>query len=125
MMLNEGRSDRGEAIIEPATAARMSANAMGTLKVTPLKSASPKQSNDAEFFPGVEKQWGIGFMINNAQVPTGRSIGSLAWAGLANTYYWIDQRKGVGGVWATQILPFADEKALSLCYGFEKIAYGT
>jgi CubicO group peptidase (beta-lactamase class C family) len=124
MMLNEARSDHGEAILTPETAARMSTNAMGTLKVTPLKAANPEISNDVEFFPGMEKQWSLGFMINNAQAPTGRSTGSLAWAGLANTYYWIDQKKGIGGVFATQILPFADKKTLSLYYAFEKIAYG-
>lgn len=124
MMLNEGRSDHGEVILTPETAARMSSNAMGTLKVTTLKAANPEISNDVEFFPGMKKQWGLGFMINNAQAPTGRSTGSLAWAGLANTYYWIDQKKGIGGVFATQILPFADKKALSLYYAFEKIAYG-
>ena len=124
MMLNDGRSDHGEAILTPGTTARMSTNAMGTLKVRPLKAVNPELSNSAEFFPGIEKQWGLSFMINNAQAPTGRSTGSLAWAGLANTYYWIDQRKGVGGVYATQILPFADRKALSCYYAFEKIAYG-
>ena len=124
MMLNEGRSDGGDAVLRPETVAQMSTNAMGTSKVTRLKTAIPSLSNDAEFFPGVEKQWGLSFMINNAETPTGRSIGSLAWAGLANTYYWIDQKKGVGGVYATQILPFADKKALPLFYAFEKTAYG-
>jgi CubicO group peptidase (beta-lactamase class C family) len=125
MMLNEGRSDDGEAIIAPETVARMSTNAMGTSKVTPLKTVNPVLSNDAEFFPGIDKQWGLSFMITNAEAPTGRSAGSLAWAGLANTFYWIDQRKGIGGVYATQILPFADKKALELYYAFEKIAHGT
>ncbi len=124
MMLNEGKSDRGAVILEPETVAQMSTNAMGTSKVTRLKTAIPSLSNDAEFFPGVEKQWGLSFMINNAETPTGRSTGSLAWAGLANTYYWIDQKKGVGGVYATQILPFSDKKALPLFYAFEKTAYG-
>ena len=123
MMLNEGRSDGGDAVLEPETVARMSMNAMGSLKVTPLKAAIPSLSNDSEFFPGVEKQWGLSFMINNAETPTGRSPGSLAWAGLANTYYWIDQAKGIGGVYATQILPFADKKSLPLFYAFEQIAY--
>ena len=124
MMLNEGKSDRGEAILKPETVTQMSTNAMGTSTVPPLRTAMPSLSNDIEFFPGIEKQWGLSFMINNEEAPTGRSAGSLAWAGLANTYYWIDQRKGVGGVYATQILPFADQKALPLFYAFEKIAYG-
>jgi CubicO group peptidase (beta-lactamase class C family) len=123
MMLNEGRSDRGEPVLKPATVAQMSKNAMGDSKVCLLKTAMPPLSNDAEFFPGVDKQWGLSFMINNTAAPTGRSPGSLAWAGLANTYYWIDQKKGIGGVYATQVLPFADAKALPLFYAFEKETY--
>jgi methyl acetate hydrolase len=45
------------------------------------------------------------------------------WAGLANSYYWIDQATGVGGVYITQILPFADKKSLPLYYEFESAFY--
>ena len=124
MMLNQGRSDKGEAVLKPETVALMSKNAMGNSKVTLLKTAAPPFSNDAEFFPGMDKSWGLSFMINNEEAPTGRSAGSLAWAGLANTYYWIDQKKGVGGVYVTQILPFADVKSLPLFYAFESAVYG-
>jgi CubicO group peptidase (beta-lactamase class C family) len=124
MMLNEGRSDGGDVILEPATVAQMSLNAMGTSTVLPLKTAMPSLANDGEFFPGIEKQWGLSFMINNAEAPTGRSPGSLAWAGLANTYYWIDPQRGIGGVYATQILPFADTKSLPLYLAFESATYG-
>ncbi len=124
MMLNQGKSDRGEAVLKPATVAEMSRNAMGNSKVCMLKTAAPPYSNDAEFFPGMDKQWGLTFMINNEEAPTGRSPGSLAWAGLANTYYWIDQKKGVGGVYVTQILPFVDVKSLPLFYAFESTVYG-
>ena len=124
MMLNQGRSDKGEAVLKPETVALMSKNAMGNSKVTLLKTAAPPFSNDAEFFPGMDKSWGLSFMINNEEAPTGRSAGSLAWAGLANTYYWIDQKKGVGGVYVTQILPFADIKSLPLFYAFESAVYG-
>jgi CubicO group peptidase (beta-lactamase class C family) len=124
MMLNEGRSDGGDVVLEPATVAQMSINAMGALTVPPLKTAMPSLANDSEFFPGIEKQWGLSFMINNAEAPTGRSPGGLAWAGLANTFYWIDQRQGIGGVYATQILPFADGKSFPLYLAFECLAYG-
>jgi len=96
---------------------------MGEARVCLLKTNAPSLSNDAEFFPGMDKSWGLSFMINNETAPTGRSAGSLAWAGLANTYYWIDQQKGMGGVYATQILPFADEKSLPLFYAFESAVY--
>ena len=73
------------------------------------------------------EQWnygrGLSFMINEQQAPTGRSAGSLAWAGLANTYFWIDRQKGVGGVYLSQVLPFADVKALPQFYAFEKAVY--
>jgi methyl acetate hydrolase len=124
MMLNQGKSDRGEAVLKPATVTEMSKNAMGDTRVCMLKTAAPPFSNDAEFFPGMDKQWGLTFMINNEEAPTGRSPGSLAWAGLANTYYWIDQKKGVGGVYATQVLPFADVKSLPLFHAFESAVYG-
>jgi methyl acetate hydrolase len=62
-------------------------------------------------------------MINMEEAPTGRSAGSLAWAGLANSYYWIDPKKGVGGAYLTQILPFADKKSLALFFAFEKAVY--
>lgn len=124
MMLNGGKSDKGAAVLKPETVALMSKNAMGDSRVTLLKTAAPPFSNDAEFFPGMDKRWGLSFMINNEEAPTGRSPGSLAWAGLANTYYWIDQAKGVGGVYATQVLPFADVKSLPLFYAFEAAVYG-
>jgi len=124
MMLNQGKSDKGEAVLKPSTVADMSKNAMGESKVCLLKTAAPPFSNDAEFFPGMDKQWGLSFMINNEEAPTGRSAGALAWAGLANTYYWIDQKKGVGGVYVTQVLPFADVKSLPLFYAFESAVYG-
>ena len=122
MMLNRGRAG-AEQVLKPETVDLMSRNAMGDRRVTLLRTAAPALSNDAEFFPGMAKSWGLSFMINNEPAPTGRSAGSLAWAGLANTYYWIDPARGIGGVYATQILPFADQKAVSLFFEFEKAVY--
>jgi len=122
MILNHG-SAGSEQVLKPETVELMSRNAMGDCKVTMLPTTSPAVSNDAEFFPGMPKGWGLTFMINNEQAPTGRSAGSLAWAGLANTYYWIDLTRGLGGVYATQIFPFADHKALPLFFEFEKTIY--
>jgi len=122
MMLNQGRGD-SEQVLKPETVELMSRNAMGDCKVTMLHTVMPTLSHDAEFFPGMPKGWGLSFMINNEQAPTGRSAGSLAWAGLANSYYWIDQTHGLGGVYATQILPFGDHKSLPLFFEFEKAVY--
>ena len=56
------------------------------------------RQNDVELFPGVAKSWGLTFMINEADAPTGRPAGSFGWAGLGNLYYWIDRKNGVGGL---------------------------
>lgn len=122
MILNHG-STGSEQVLKPETVELMSRNAIGDSKVTMLHTVMPPVSNDAEFFPGMPKSWGLTFMINDEQAPTGRSAGSLAWAGLANTYYWIDQKRGLGGVYATQIFPFGDQKALPLFLAFEQTVY--
>src|SRR5215472_7750712 len=121
IFLTEGRAN-GSQILRPDTVRLMAENAMGGLNVRALP-AAPPYSNEAEFFPGMIKKWGLGFMISTAQVPGGRSPGSLAWAGLGNTYFWIDPAKGVAGVILMQLIPFADPKALALLSGFERAVY--
>jgi CubicO group peptidase (beta-lactamase class C family) len=122
IFLNDGSAE-GRLVLRPETVRMMSQNAIGDLNVGPLKTVMPGNSNDAEFFPGMVKKWGLGFMISTGQVPGGRSSGSLAWAGLGNTYFWIDPTKGVAGVILMQLLPFADPKALHLFESFEKGVY--
>ncbi len=122
MILNKGGAN-GSQILKPDTVESMSVNQMGANRVKRLEAAVTEFSNDAEFFPGLEKSWGLTFMINEADAPTGRPAGSLAWAGLANSYYWIDPKNEIGGVYATQILPFADSKSLPLFEAFEKAVY--
>jgi methyl acetate hydrolase len=122
MILNGGAGN-GNRVLRPETVSLMSRNNMGENRVGPLKTAIPSLSNDAEFFPGVVKSWGLGFQINDQSAPTGRPAGGLMWAGLANSYYWIDPASGVGGVYLTQILPFADKKSAPLYYAFETAVY--
>jgi methyl acetate hydrolase len=122
MILNRGKTG-GSQVLKPETVDLMSRNNMGDSRVTLLTTAAPPLSNDAEFFPGVSKSWGLSFQINEDKAPTGRPAGGLMWAGLANSYYWIDPSTGIGGVYLTQILPFADKKSLPLYYDFESAFY--
>jgi methyl acetate hydrolase len=121
VFLNQGRAG-GRRVLQPETVRLMAENAMGELNVRPLP-AAPPYSNEAEFFPGMVKKWGLGFMISTEAVPGGRGPGSLAWAGLGNTYFWIDPATGIAAVILTQLFPFADAKALALLDGFEKALY--
>lgn len=123
MWLNDGRADDGTPLLRPDTIALAERNHLGDLIVRQLPGEIPSISNDAEFFPGQRKTWGYTFMINEEEAPTGRPAGSLAWAGLANLYYWIDRRNGIGGYWATQILPFADPASVGGYLDFETAVY--
>ena len=122
LILNRGRAN-GERVLRPETVDMMSRNQMGEIRVGELKTAIPPLSNDAEFFPGMPKSWGLSFMINDEEASTGRSAGSLGWAGLANSFFWIDPSKGIGGAYLTQVLPFIDEKAFPLYIAFESATY--
>jgi methyl acetate hydrolase len=123
MFLEGGRAPGNRRVLQEKTVAEMSRNQIGELNVTMLKTVAPESSLDAEFFPGMVKKWGLGFMINTADAPTGRSRGSLAWAGLANTFFWIDPKKDVGGVILMQLLPFVDPAAMNTFTAFETNLY--
>jgi methyl acetate hydrolase len=123
MILRGGELD-GNRVLEAETVAEMSRNNMGDCNVTTVKSVHPF-SNDANFYPDMIQKWGLTFLINTEDTPEGRSAGSLAWAGLANSYYWIDPVKNVTGVLATQLFPFADVEALALFKEFEAAVYAS
>jgi len=123
MLLNGGTLD-GARILSPETVAEMGRNHIGPVEVTPLpESLVAGRSNVADLFPGMRKQWGLGFLLNTEAAAGRRAANSLAWGGLFNTYYWIDPEAGVTGVVLTQILPFADPAVLDLLGGFEAAVY--
>jgi CubicO group peptidase (beta-lactamase class C family) len=122
MILNKGRGN-GNQVLKPETVALMGQNHMGELNMTKMVSAIPEFTNDVDLYPDIVKKWGLSFLINTAKTPEGRSAGSLAWAGLANTYYWIDPSRDITGVILMQLLPFGDSKCLEAFAGFERGVY--
>jgi methyl acetate hydrolase len=122
MILNKGKGG-GNQVLRPETVAVMGQNHMGALNVTKMVSAAPVYSNDVDLWPDQAKKWGLSFLINTAKTPEGRSPNSLAWAGLANTYFWIDPSRDISGVILMQLLPFADGKSLEAFAGFERGIY--
>lgn len=122
MILNKGRGN-GNQVLKPETVATMGQNHIGDLNVTKMVTAAPMYTNDVDLYPDQAKKWGLSFLINTAKTPEGRSPNSLAWAGLANTYYWIDPARNVTGVILMQLLPFADKNSLDAFAGFERGVY--
>jgi methyl acetate hydrolase len=122
MILNKGRGN-GNQVLGAETIATMGQNHIGDLNMTRLTSCEPSLTNDVDFFPDIAKKWGLSFLINTVRTPQGRSPGSLAWAGLANTYYWIDPSRNVTGVIMMQLLPFVDRQCLEAFAGLERGVY--
>ena len=124
MWLNDGDGPNGR-VLKPETVEWAVKGALvPPQKVTMLPGVIPALSNDAEFFPGLAKDWSYTFMVNSEQAPTGRPAGAIGWAGLANCFYWIDRENGLGGYWATQILPFGDPTSFVGYMDFESAVYG-
>jgi methyl acetate hydrolase len=121
--LLNGGSFGGTSLLRPETVALMSSNQIGGLEAGLLKTTNPYLSSDVDFFPGIHLRWGLGGMINLDPVAEGRAAGSLTWAGLFNTYFWIDPAAHIAGVIMMQILPFADARALNVYRRFERGIY--
>ncbi|WP_233871982.1 serine hydrolase domain-containing protein [Paraburkholderia adhaesiva] len=122
-MLLNGGTYRGERVLRADTVTTMFRNHIGDLQVTEMKTALPSWSNSFDQFPGTVHKWGLSFDINTQPGPNGRSAGSVSWAGLLNTYYWIDPVKHVTGSLYTQMLPFYDARVVDLYGQFERALY--
>ena len=122
MMLNDGAGPHAR-VLAPETVARMASNGLGGLQSGPWTSSDPMLANSGDFFPGLRKSWSYTFQVNDEPAPTGRPAGQLSWAGLANTFYWIDRHNGIGGMWGSQILPFQDCASYPGAVDFESAVY--
>ncbi|MFM0362742.1 serine hydrolase domain-containing protein [Paraburkholderia sediminicola] len=122
-MLVNGGTYRGERVLRADTVATMFQNHIGDLQVTEMKTAQPAWSNSFDQFPGMPHKWGLSFDINTQPGPHGRSAGSISWAGLLNSYFWIDPVRKVAGTLFTQILPFYDPRVVDLYGQFEQGLY--
>ena len=122
-MLLGGGALGGVRVLQPDTVAMMAQNHMGAVNVAPMKSMKPGASADVELFPGMIKKWGLSFLINTADVKGARKAGSLCWAGLGNTHFWLDPKQQIAGVFLTQVLPFGDPRLLGALFAYENAIY--
>ena len=123
MILRSGRGAGKELILQPKTVAMMTTNQIGALSAGKMKTFRPERSSEVRFHPGFTDGFGLGFLINDTAYQAGRSAGSLAWAGLFNTFYWIDPRRGRCAVLMMQFLPFVDQDAIGVLNDFEQAVY--
>ena len=123
MILNHGTGPNSVRILKPQTVYSMMTNQIGELTAGKMKSFKPNTSADVDIQPGHSEKWGLGFLINTTPYAGGRSAGSLAWAGLFNTFYWIDPKRRRCAVILMQYLPFVDKEAVGLLDDFERAIY--
>lgn len=113
----------GAPLLKPETFAMMMANQVGDLGAGALKTTQPTLSRDFEPLPGVTKRWGLAGLLNTDPAPSGRSAGSLAWAGLPNCYYWADPVTAAAGIVLAQLFPFGDPGVLATFEAVERAVY--
>jgi CubicO group peptidase (beta-lactamase class C family) len=122
MLLHDGELN-GARILRPETVALINRNHVGDLQAGRLPSLVSERAHDFELFPGMKVRWGLAYMLNSEPGPDGRSADSPSWAGIFNSYYWLDPARRVAGVIIAQMLPFADPAMLRLYGRFERGVY--
>lgn len=130
-ILNDGLSpNTGERILKKETVDEMFKNGVPQFPDfgrQPIAAAKPDQTNPLpEIYPqpgNPPQGWGLTFFITIEPGVTGRGPNTGWWAGIVNLFYWIDRAKGVGGMIASQILPFGDPNVLGAWFGCETAVY--
>jgi methyl acetate hydrolase len=123
MLLNDGTLGRAK-ILSPASVKLMGQNAMGSIFVQLQPDANTQRTKPFPLGAGKDK-FGLGFQIaaDDPSTREYRSPGSLSWAGIFNTEFWVDPVKKIGAVHMMQLLPFYDEGAIRALRGFEATVY--
>jgi methyl acetate hydrolase len=124
MLLGDGTSPDGVQILSAETVEAAFTNQIGDLHFpADIPTADPASSFGLSVGPGYK--WGYGLLLNLHDEPGRRRAGTGAWAGLANTHYWVDRSTGVTGAIYSQFLPFIPPEALNLYADFETALYAS
>jgi methyl acetate hydrolase len=122
LFLNGGVNDIGERLL-----GRDLLRSMGTDHTAPIRVRTMPQTNPLLSLPfplgAGEDSYGLGFQVTAVQHENRRAPGSMAWAGIFNTEFWIDPANNIGAVLLMQYLPFYDDEAIEVLQGFEERIY--
>ena len=123
MILNHGQLG-GVRLLKEQTVRQMERNQTGNVKVRLQPTAEPLRSKPYPLGAG-EDVWGLGFQLAAPAKPEAnmRRPGSMNWAGINNTFYWIDPQQQIGVIVMMQMLPFYDDAAIGILQGTEKLVY--
>jgi CubicO group peptidase (beta-lactamase class C family) len=111
-----------EKLVSAKSMHALTTNQIGKLRVQMQPTANAGWSRPFPLGAGSDG-WSLGFQIASAGGPHRRSAGSYSWAGIFNTFFWVDPHRKVASVLLTQVLPFYDERVIALLQGFEERVY--
>ena len=123
LFLNKGVAPDGRRLLSARSVELIGQNHTGRVRVERQPAALPALS---EAFPlGAGRDtFGLGVQVTGRPGDPGMRLpGSLSWAGIFNTEFWIDPRAGIGGILLMQYLPFYDAAAIGTLQGFELRVY--
>jgi CubicO group peptidase (beta-lactamase class C family) len=123
MILNRGQLGNVR-LLKEQTVRDMGRNQTGNVKVRLQPTADPLRSRPYPLGAG-EDVWGLGFQLAAPAKPVAemRRPGSMNWAGINNTFFWIDPQSEIGVIVLMQMLPFYDDAALQVLQGVERLVY--
>jgi methyl acetate hydrolase len=123
MILNHGKLGNVR-LLKERTVREMATNQTGPVKVRLQPTAEPLRSRPYPLGAG-EDVWGLGFQLAAPAKPAAdmRRPGSMNWAGINNTFFWIDPQSEIGVIVLMQMLPFYDDAALQILHGVERLVY--
>jgi len=121
MFLNRG-AVAGKQLLSEAACREMTRNQVGDRIAHVQTSALSERSNDFVFMNGTQK-FGLGLAIETRDQPYGRPAGSGSWAGIYNTYFWIDFANEFAAAIFMQVQPFADNYCVETYRRFEQALY--
>jgi CubicO group peptidase (beta-lactamase class C family) len=122
-LLRGGELD-GERVLRPDTVDLMFSDQLRGLPLPPLIlcSAVPELTNDVPS-PPFRQTWGLGLHMTLEDVPGMRRAGTGDWAGIFNSFFWVDRKTGVAVVVMMQVLPFFDHGAVETALALEAAVY--
>jgi CubicO group peptidase (beta-lactamase class C family) len=122
LMLGDGSLD-GARLLGPGSMDALCTNQIGGLVAGKWRTGAPDLANDVDFSEGGTTGHSLGLLVSSEPSPTGRSAGCLSWAGIFNTYFWVDRARGIAGATFVQVRPFFDAASLCLRDDFATAVY--
>lgn len=112
----------GRRILSESAVVEITSNQIGDFAAKMQRTALAQRSNDFVFMDGSQK-FGFGVMIETRDTQSGRARGSWSWAGIGNTYFWVDPVRELAAVLMLQVQPFASRASIALLREFEQAVY--